>query len=284
MLKHIPMDKGMLRKWLKTGFIERARHFPTYKGTPQGGVASPLLANIVLDGMEAVVKSVAKRSDKAHLVRYADDFVISGSSKEFLENKIKPAIEAFLRERGLELSIEKSKITHIDEGFDFLGFTIRKYRGKFLTKPSKNSIKLFLRKVREIIKSQPTVKTEELIRQLNPVIKGWCNYFRISAASRTFSSIDHAIFIAIWKWVKRRHPERSNLFRRQKYFCSIKLRNWVMFAKVKDSSGKHEKLTLQLASDIKIKRHIKIIGVANPYDPEYLEYFKLRKEKAKRRK
>lgn len=279
MLKNVLTDTLILRKWLNAGFIEKSKFSPTTKGTPQGGIISPLLANIVLDGMEAVVKTLAKRGDKIHMVRYADDFVISGRSKEILEQKVKPAIEAFLMDRGLELSMEKTKITHINDGFDFLGFTIRKYRKKFLTKPSKNSVKQFLCKVREIIKSNPTQKTESLIRKLNPVIRGWCNYFRISSASRTFSYIDNAIFKAIWTWVKRRHPQKNCQFMRRKYFCQQELRNWVFFTNVISSKGEVKRLTLQRAGDVKIKRHIKIIGEATPYDPNYLEYFESRTQK-----
>ena len=176
--------------------------------------------------------------------------------------------------------MEKTKITHISEGFDFLGFTIRKYLGKFLTKPSKSSVKQLLKKVREIIKANIAVNTEILILQLNPVIRGWCNYFRISAASRTFSYIDNAIFTALWAWTKRRHPEKNSLFKRKKYFCRQGFRNWIFFAKYMTSSGA-KVLTLQRAGDIKIERHIKIIGDANPYDPQYLEYFKSRTQKRK---
>lgn len=121
---HVPMNKTILRAWLKSGYMEKERFHSTHEGTPQGGIISPTLANLTLDGLEQHIKSVGRKTDKINFVRYADDFIVTGNSQEVLENKIKPAIEQFLQERGLELSPEKTKIAHIDEGFDFLGFNI----------------------------------------------------------------------------------------------------------------------------------------------------------------
>jgi RNA-directed DNA polymerase len=135
---HIPMEKSILRKWLKAGYIEKRVLKPTEEGTPQGGICSPVIANLTLDGLEAKLRekypkaSNASRRAKANLVRFADDFIITGSSKELLEKEIKPLVERFMMERGLELSQEKTHITHITTGFDFLGQNIRKYQdGKF---------------------------------------------------------------------------------------------------------------------------------------------------------
>jgi RNA-directed DNA polymerase len=138
--RHIPMDKQVLRKWLKVGFMDKARWFPTDAGTPQGGIASPTLANMVLDGLEGQLFNrfsprIGGKKSKVRLIRYADDFVITGASKEVLE-QARSEVEAFLAERGLSLSPEKTKITHISEGFDFLGFNVRTYKGKLLIKPS----------------------------------------------------------------------------------------------------------------------------------------------------
>jgi RNA-directed DNA polymerase len=135
---HIILDKHVLAKWLTAGYVYKNQWGETIAGTPQGGVISPTLANMVLDGMNSAISAVTNKTDKVHLVRYADDFIVTANSKELLENKIQPVIEKFLKERGLTLSEEKTRITHIDEGFDFLGFNIRKYKGKLLTKPSKN--------------------------------------------------------------------------------------------------------------------------------------------------
>lgn len=126
------MDKSILREWLKAGFIEKDAFHNTESGAPQGGLASPTLANITLDGLEKTVSEAAGRNDTVYFVRYADDFICTAKSKEILENKVLPAIIKFLKERGLELSFEKTKISHINDGFDFLGFNIRKYGGKLL--------------------------------------------------------------------------------------------------------------------------------------------------------
>ena len=161
LLNNIPMDKVMLRKWLNSGFVYNSELFPTVEGTPQGGIISPTLANMTLDGLEAVLKRRFKThckkgvytSYKVHLIRYADDFVITGASKELLQNEILPIVREFLHARGLTLSEEKTKITHISKGFDFLGYNIRKYNGKLLIKPSKESLKRFMVKIRETIEA-----------------------------------------------------------------------------------------------------------------------------------
>jgi RNA-directed DNA polymerase len=279
LIKNIAMDSRILSQWLKAGFIHRAQWYESEAGTPQGGVTSPTLANMVLDGMERLIKSITKQKDKVHLVRYADDFVITGSTKELLENRIKPAIQEFLLERGLTLSKEKTHITSIHNGFDFLGFTIRKYKGKLLIKPSKKSVKSFLRKVRSIIKSNKGLSTQELLRQLNPVIRGWANYYRHVVAKNTFRYVDCYIFKAIWQWCKRRHPNKNHQWIKQKYFTCQGGRNWVMTAKFKRSDGTWKKFSLFEAAYLPIRRHVKIKGEANPYHPEYIPYFEQRAKK-----
>jgi RNA-directed DNA polymerase len=153
LLDNVPMDKVMLQKWLKAGYLEKSQLFPTNEGTPQGGIISPTLLVITLAGLEKSVKAATRLKDKVNVVVYADDFIITGASKEILEDKVKPAVIVFLKERGLELSEEKTKITHIEEGFDFLGFNVRKYKGKLLIKPSKAGVKNFLQGIRAVIKA-----------------------------------------------------------------------------------------------------------------------------------
>ena len=140
LLNNVPMDKSILSKWLNAGFVDKGQLFPTNAGTPQGGIISPTLLTITLAGLEHAIKSATKQQDKINLVTYADDFIITGASKEILENTVKPIVEEFIKIRGLELSTEKTIITHIDKGFDFLGFNVRKYNGKLLIKPAKKNI------------------------------------------------------------------------------------------------------------------------------------------------
>jgi RNA-directed DNA polymerase len=208
LIDNIPMDKKILRKWLKAGYIHKRILYPTESGTPQGGVISATLANMTLDGLEAELKKF-RAQDKVHMVRYADDFIITGNSKELLENEVKPLVENFLSARGLELSPEKTGITHIDQGFDFLGVNIRKYNGKLLIKPSKKNVKAFLDKVRNAIKGNKAAKQINLIKMLNPIIRGWANYHRSVTARETFERVDTEIWRTLWKWAKRRHPKKG---------------------------------------------------------------------------
>ena len=220
LLDNIPMDKAILNKWLTAGFMESNQYHQMLEGTPQGGVISPTLMNLTLAGLEEAIKKSVKRSDKVNVIMYADDFVVTGISKEILENKIKPIIVSFLAERGLELSEEKTKITHIDDGFDFLGFNVRKYNRKLLIKPSKGSVKRFLKTIRETIKSNATAKTENLIHQLNDKVRGWTNYFRHVVAKKTFSYVDNCIYLALQRWIKRRHANKCCQWHKDKYFCT----------------------------------------------------------------
>lgn len=271
---HTLMDKAILSKWLTAGYIDRKLLHPTFNGVPQGGVISPALLVLGLSGLEDILKAVTSRADKVNLVSYADDFVITGASKEILEKKIMPAVAAFLKERGLELSKEKTKITHVDDGFDFLGFNVRKYNGKFLSKPSKRNVKDFLKSIREIIKSNGSIKTEELIRILNPKIRGWANYYRHVVSKETFRYVDYCIFKALMRWIKRRHPNKSKGWWIRKYFRSQGLRNWIFSAPVKGRDGKPSFLDLFNASYLPIRRHVKIRCDANPHDPAYDQYFR----------
>jgi RNA-directed DNA polymerase len=279
LLSNIPIDKGILAKWLAAGYIEKGNFYPTQAGTPQGGIISPVLANMALDGLERTVKAVTTRRQKVHMVRYADDFIITGVSREVLEEKVRPAVEAFLKLRGLELSKEKTSITHIKDGFDFLGFNVRKYDGKLLTRPSKNSIKTFLGGVRDFLKSNKTATTEGIIWQLNPKIAGWSHYHRHTAAKRTFSFIDHNIFQALWFWAKRRHHSKSAKWIKRRYFRSCGLENWIFTDTPQDEQEKVPRLDLKKAMSIKIVRHVKIKAAATPYDPAFADYLAARKKR-----
>ena len=282
LLANIPMDKAILHKWLKSGFVEGGNWFPTIAGTPQGGIASPTLANMTLDGMEALLekrfgaKSSRKgKQNKINFIRYADDFVITGATEAILV-EAKTLIEEFLKERGLSLSDEKTKIVHIEEGFDFLGWNVRKYDGKLLIKPAKKNVQTFLRKIRKIIRDNKTAKQEAVIRLLNPVIRGWANYHQNQVAKKTFNNVDSAIWKQLWQWSCRRHPKKSKKWIKDKYFMSEGLRNWVFGSTVKSEDGNVKKVKLVTASDIPIRRHTKIKGDANPFNPDWEEYFEKR--------
>jgi RNA-directed DNA polymerase len=275
LLDNIMMDKTILKEWLNAGFMEENSFHNTIDGVPQGGVASPTCANITLDGLEKVITSMSQKNDVIHFVRYADDFICTAKTKETLEQKVLPVIINFLKERGLELSLEKTKITHIQEGFDFLGFNLRKYKEKLLIKPAKKGVQTFLDNIRETIKSRGAHKTSDLIKILNSKIRGWANHYRHVVAKETFYYMDSQIFSALWRWAKRRHPNKSLSWIRNKYFTRIGLRNWCFFSKDKNSDDK-ERLVLMLASDTNIIRHIKVKANANPFDPEFNEYFRKR--------
>lgn len=284
MLRHIPMDKTVLRKWLQAGFEEKAQWFPTEAGTPQGGIASPTLANMVLDGLQNRLASLFKLTrwnrtrfnPKVHLVRYADDFVITGTDKGVLE-QVLDVVTSFLAERGLTLSPEKTRIVHVSEGFDFLGFNIRAYNGKLLIKPAKDGQNRMHRKVREIISGNKSGKQRNLIMVLNPVIKGWANYYRHCTATRTFSKLDMVLWRTLWQWTKRRHPNKGRRWIAERYFRFTWARRWIFAVRDGlDHRGRRRWTTLVKASDTKFFRHAMVRADANPYDPQWSAYFESR--------
>ena len=281
LLKNIPMDKVILSKWLKAGYMEKGNLKPTLAGTPQGGIISPMLANMALDGLEKVLSEAfpMRRSSrletfKVNFVRYCDDFVITGRSKELLENEVKPIVAEFLAARGLTLSSEKTKITHINDGFDFLSQNVRKYKGKLLIKPAKESVKSLLSNVRDIVKSNKTVPQAHLISLLNPVIRGWVNYHKHIVSKEIFSDVRHELWKITWNWSRRRHPNKNCKWIKKKYYTSIGNRDWVF--KAPSPKGTNKGLTLEDPTIIPIKRHPRINAAANPFDPSWETYFEER--------
>jgi RNA-directed DNA polymerase len=280
------METAILKKWLKAGYIERRCFHTTEEGTPQGGIISPVIANMTLDGLERLLLSHFSKTSrkgrkaKVNLIRYADDFIITGDSKELLEQEVKPLVEHFMRERGLELSEEKTVITHIEQGFDFLGQTVRKYRRgkrtKFFITPSKKNVKAFLRKIRKRIKEGKNLTAGELIGDLNPQIRGWALYHRHAVSKAIFHAVDHAIFQAIWKWARRRHRHKPRRWIKEKYFPDEGPNRWVFTGLFKNEEGQTKMVRLLAASSIRIERHTKIRAEANPYDPAWERYFERR--------
>jgi len=275
LMNNVLMDRGILRKWLKAGYIDRKKLFPTEAGTPQGSIISPTLSNMALDGLERELKF--HRRSKVHFVRYADDFIVTSDSKELLEQEVKPVIIGFLKERGLTLSVEKTKVTHIEEGFDFLGQNVRKYNGKVLIKPSKKNVKNFLEKVRKVLKKHKSARQETVIKALNPIIRGWANYHRHQVAKKIFGWVDHQIWRKLWQWCKRRHPNKGRGWIKNRYFHRVGPRDWVFAAKVDKANGKTVFMKLFSASSTPIRRHVKIKSEAHPYDMAWEPYFEKRR-------
>jgi len=277
---NIPTDKVILKKWLKAGYVYQNKLFPTEAGTPQGGIISPVLANMTLDGLEAMLAEkfprARQRGLKMNMARYADDFIITGYSKEWLEHEVKPAVVEFLAERGLVLSPEKTKITHIKEGFDFLGWNIRKYSGTLLIKPSKANVKAHLDRIREVINGNKSAKQANLIRLLNPILRGWANYHSHVVAKETFGRVDSNVWSMLWQWAARRHPTKGARWVKDKYFKSRGTRNWVFAATEKIEDGTQKEFILLRESDTPIIRHVKIKADANPHDPQWEPYFESR--------
>lgn len=284
LLLNVIIDARMLRKWLGAGVIEKNVFHTTEEGTPQGGIISPTLANITLDGMEALLDKYRTRKEngktinrKVNLVRYADDFIITGESHEILE-EIKADLIAFLKERGLELSEEKTLITHIDDGFDFLGFNIRKYRnGILLIKPSEKSMKKFAEKAHDIIYGMRSRKQADVIEKLNRMIAGWVNYYRYVSSKKSFWRLDHTIFLQLWRWAIRRHQNKSLEWVRNKYWHRSGTRQWMYSTTRKDRRGKKYTLSLITLADTPLLRYTKVRAEANPFDPDYDEYFAQRR-------
>ena len=279
LIQNIPMDKRMLGKWLKCGFVFKQQLFPTNEGTPQGGIISPVLANMTLDGMQTLLscfrpttKDNRRYSPKVNLVRYADDFIITGRSRELLEIEVLPRLKKFLEERGLALSEEKTLITHIDQGFDFLGFNIRKYKGKLLTMPQKKKVNSFTQKVYKVIESNKAVSQEMLINLLNPIISGWGNYYRHGVSSVVFNKADHRIFNKLLQWCYRRHKHKGKRWIINKYFHKSGNREWCFMLRQEDNVTRYSP-KLKRLTDIKIVRHPKITNAANPFDPWWQPYF-----------
>ena len=273
LIEHIPMDKSVLKQFLKAGFVFQNELFPTDEGTPQGGVISPILANMALDGMQKVLSDRFhtnrlgkidlrfKNAHKVNLVRYADDFIVTAATKEIAE-EAKEIIRGFLCTRGLELSEEKTLITHVDDGFDMLGWTFRRFKEKLIVKPSKKSVKALNASLHNtVLERGKAWRQEDLIRVLNRQLRGWANYHQSVCAKDAFSRTDHILYEMLWRWAKRRHPKKNRKWITANYWYSKGLRNWVF------STKNAELIRL---GEVPIIRHTKVRMSANPYlDSEY---------------
>lgn len=273
-LGNIPLNKTILNKWLKAGFIDGKKWKPTKQGTPQGGIISPTIMNMVMDGLEMDLKKKFPRwkGKKVNFIRYADDFVITADSKETITKDIIPMVTVFLSERGLELSEEKSKITHISEGFDFLSQNIRKYKGKLIIQPSKKSIQSFKEKIKTIIKNNRGIPAHALIRLLNPVIRGWSNYHKGICSKRCFRKLGKFIFFQLKRWAKYQHGNQNRSWIYKRYFLNNH------FQDMRISNKGIYSYRLYRIAYVPINYHVKIKSKANPHLKEFDKYFLKRKK------
>jgi RNA-directed DNA polymerase len=278
LLANVPMDRSILRKWLKAGFMDRRTLYPSADGTPQGGIISPTLANLTLDGLQVLLRQrfPVRSHQKVNLVRYADDFIITGASREVLERQVRPLVERFLAERGLQLSSDKTVITHIEQGFDFLGQNLRMYRDKLLIKPSKASRHSIVRHVRAIIKTSGSLSPGELVRRLNPVLRGWTYYHRHVVSSRVFAAIDHHVWHALYCWARRRHPKKGYRWVRRRYFLPHEGRREVFTGCVVTPTGVRT-VRIFHCDSVPVRRHVLVRKDANPFDPACDAYFASRR-------
>ena len=272
MLRNIVMDKVVLQKWLKAGYVENGITYPTRKGTPQGGIISPTLSNMTLDGLEEAVRCAVPRRSRVNFVRYADDFIITGKSKRLLEHQIKPAVEGFLAERGLTLSREKTVITYIKNGFTFLGQTFRKHGCVLHITPAVKGVLALVRKVGTLIREHVSAPMPVLIKKLNEMLRGWGNYHRHVVASEAFGRIDTYVFEQLWRMVRRRHQNKSKGWLIKRYW-SASGRKHRFAVRAKTASGKTTVYEVIKLHAIGIRRYIKIKAGANPYLQDYAKYF-----------
>ena len=282
LLARIPVFRTVVQRWLTAGVVELGHYQATEAGTPQGGVISPLLANIALDGMERlfhcesrsgrlIMPSLRTGLDKGvSLVRYADDFVVIAPSREILEAYVRPKLEQFLAARGLVLSEAKTRIVHIEEGFNFLGFTIRRFGDRLLTKPQKEKVQAHMSRLKAIVDEHASDSQEILIRRLNPLIQGWCNYYRYAVSSRVYARVEHQLRRMLWHWAKRRHPNKAGRWLANRYWKTVEHRKWVF-------SG--DEITLRNPTATRISRWVKVSGRNSPCDPTLRGYWAQRSRK-----
>ena len=286
--------RGIIRKWLKAGFMEDGVFHATLQGTPQGGVISPLLANIALHGMEDAlgiqyrggVSSTFVKRNCPVFVRYADDFVVICHTKDDAL-KARKKISAFLVKRGLHLSEEKTSVRHIQDGFDFLGFHIRSYRVrdrmsgvKTLIKPSKKAITAHRNRLRELFHAHVGMKQGKLIAALNPVIRGWCYYYRHAVSAKVFADNEHFIHIRQQRWCRRAHPRKMKHWWMRKYFGRHYAHPTFSYTFTDKTSGAF----MFHPSTIKIERWVKVKHRNSPDDPSIADYWRKRKIKVGRSK
>jgi len=281
--------RGMIRAWLKAGVMERGQFMPTVEGTPQGGVISPLLLNVALHGMEQAAGVRYRHSVRSDaetvtgcpvLVRYADDYVTMCYSREQAE-QVKDRLTAWLAPRGLAFNEDKTKIVHVEEGFSFLGFSIRRYvdrqGGKLLIKPSQESIKRFRERLAADMRSLRGANAAAVVTHLNPVIRGWSAYYRSVVSSRVFNGLDHDMWHLTYRWARHTHPNKSRGWVAARYFAKFNRSRQDRWVFGDPATGAY----LTKFSWTKIVRHVPVRARASPDDPALAEYWAERRRKRK---
>lgn len=278
--------RKLIVQWLKAGVMEEGRYVDTLSGTPQGGIVSPLLANIALHGMEEALgvryNSNGELIGKRSVVRYADDFLVFCESEEDTV-RCQETLREWLAIRGLQLSEEKTRIVHLSQGFNFLGFNIRQYPKvntktgwKLLIKPSQESVQKLKDRLRTEWLSLKGHEMTAIIKKLNPIIRGWANYHRVGVASEMFRELDHWMFLRALRYAKQTHPKKSWKWRKDRYFGSFNLDKlgykWV-------TGDKRTGAYILLFGWFDIERHVMVKGKSSPDDPKLREYWKEREKK-----
>ena len=272
--------RGLIKQWLQAGYLEEGRYHDTPTGTPQGGVISPLLLNIALHGLERAVGVLHDHNGAIMgpraVVRYADDFVVLCESKEDALRVKEKLLPPWLAERGLTLSEEKTRLVHLTEGFDFLGFNLRHYRDpqsrwgfKLRTRPSREAVTAKRQELREIWLSLRGHNLHAVLNKLNPIIRGWARFYRTAASTRTFRSLDHWMHHRALRYARHTHPNKSWAWLYERYWGRLnktKKDKWVFGDK---SSGRY----LLKFSWTKIERHSLVRGTASADDPEMRGYW-----------
>jgi RNA-directed DNA polymerase len=294
-LNTYPKLSHVIEGWLKAGVMEGVDFTPTERGTPQGGVISPLLANVALHGMEqAISKGYKSSMEKPFLVRSADDFVIFHSKKAELEKAIRNTEER-LHDMGLQLSPSKTRVTHTltphegNVGFDFLGFHVQQYpvgkthTGKdtwgkplgFTTtiQPSKEAIKLHLREIKLSLRKLQKAPQEAVIRELNPMIRGWSNYYRWVVCSKAFKHCEHVTFRQLTRWAKARHPTKGKKMAGRKYWVHLDTRK-VFGTYIQEKSATPQLIYVRTHVETQSQDYVKVRGNASPYDGNLLNWAK----------
>lgn len=283
LLENVPLPKCVLQQWLKCGYMESSTFHRTESGTPQGGIISPILCNMALDGLQSFIHlGRSKRKRKLNYIRYADDFIVTGESREYLQDELLPDIRRFLSVRGLELSEEKTALTNLHDGFDFLGFNVRKYKTKLLIKPQDGKASALLKKARLLMESLHGLPFHVMLLKLNRLLRGWAHAYRRSVAKERMSYVDNGIYLLVVKWLKRHHRRHTWGWISKRYGRHYKGRYQFCADYPHEKDGMRTVCVFR-TSELPIRYHIKIRSEANPYDPQYREYFEARYVKGKQR-